>query len=54
MKGLRAVTVKIKLDVDYLNLFYVQKTSKKKFKCSQEYYIVRTLLTELELLRAWL
>ena len=51
MKGLRAITVKTKLDVDYLN-FYVQKTARKKLKCSQEYSIVHTLRAELELLHA--
>ena len=53
MKGLRAITVKTKLDVDYLN-FYVKKSAQKTFKCDETYFIVRTLRAELELLRDWL
>jgi hypothetical protein len=53
MKGLRALTVQTKLDVDYLN-FYVKKTAQKTFKCNETYFIVRTLRAELELLRCWL
>ena len=53
MKGLSAITVQTKLDVDYLN-FYVKKTAQKTFKCTETYFIVRTLYAELKLLRDWL
>ena len=53
MKGMHALTVQIKLDVDYLN-FYVKKTAQKTFRYTETYFIVRTLRAEIELWRDWL